>query len=231
MKFSFKLVVLSIILIALIAWYKFFLKDLPNEKINPDQLGTMELTKSNRDQLRLPDFELTNFDGSVITQNSLKGKWSVLYFGYAHCPDVCPIDMLKLADMIKLLEEKKLAIPAVFFVTLDYRRDTPTFLREYLPNFDKDFQGLSEKPSEIDKLVDFFNVRYGYSYYDKDDKPVSVKDYSNIPDYATEGYFVDHTDNFYVLDPDLIFRAYIGANKDPQAMMEDFSILYSSQEK
>jgi protein SCO1 len=101
------------------------------------------------------DFQLTDHLGRPFTARDLQGKPSLVFFGFTHCPDVCPTTLVKLAQV------KKAAVLAglqVLFVSVDPQRDTPTALGLYVHAFDPDFIGLTGDPKAIEKLTASFGV-------------------------------------------------------------------------
>jgi protein SCO1/2 len=130
------------------------------------------------------DFHLTDFDGKPRALADFRGKAVVMFFGYVHCPDVCPTTLI---DM-RLVKEKlgpdgdKLQ---VLFVTVDPERDTPEMLKAYMGAFDSSFLGLyAGSPDKLAALAREFKIYY---------KKVEGK---------TPGtYTVDHTASSYIYDP------------------------------
>ena len=103
----------------------------------------------------LTDFSLTDHLGQPFTPRNLLGKPSLVFFGFTHCPDVCPTTLVKLAQV-----KKAVAIPGlqVLFVTVDPQRDTPTAVGLYVHAFDPDFIGVTGDPKEIEKATKAFGV-------------------------------------------------------------------------
>jgi protein SCO1/2 len=101
------------------------------------------------------DFQLTDHLGRPFTAQDLQGKPSLVFFGFTHCPDVCPTTLVKLAQV-----KKAAVIPGlqVLFVSVDPQRDTPTALGLYVHAFDPDFIGLTGDPKAIEKLSASFGV-------------------------------------------------------------------------
>jgi protein SCO1 len=94
--------------------------------------------------MRKPDITLTDQDDRRFAlEPATRGKVTLLYFGYTHCPDVCPLTMSMLAEAVKALPAATAHKIQVVFVTTDPRRDTPARLREWLANFDRSFVGLT----------------------------------------------------------------------------------------
>jgi len=103
--------------------------------------------------LPMPDAVLTNTDGTPFDlRTGTAGKATLLYFGYTHCPDACPIQLKVLADVMKTLQPEVRDQLDVVFVTTDPVRDTPDVMRAYLDQFDSTFIGLTGTDAELADL-------------------------------------------------------------------------------
>src|SRR5271165_1200589 len=91
-------------------------------------------------------FALQDGAGKTITDESLRGKPFLVYFGYTHCPDVCPTELASISDVLSKMGDK--AIPALF-ITVDPERDTPKVMQDYVSSFDPHLIGLSGSPQSI----------------------------------------------------------------------------------
>jgi len=92
----------------------------------------------------LPDVDLVDAHGSRFDLDAFRGRFTLLYFGFTQCPDVCPITLKVLADArAKLNERAPQALPQVVFVSVDPERDTPAAIAEYLGHFDASFVGAT----------------------------------------------------------------------------------------
>jgi protein SCO1 len=101
------------------------------------------------------DFQLTDHLGRPFTPRDFQGKPSLVFFGFTHCPDVCPTTLVKLAQVKKAVAIKGLQ---VLFVTVDPQRDTPTAVGLYAHAFDPDFIGLTGDPKAIENVTKAFGV-------------------------------------------------------------------------
>src|SRR5690348_11412935 len=101
------------------------------------------------------DFSLTDERGRAFTRADLAGSPTLVFFGFTHCPDVCPTTLLKLAQ---LRRRATVAGLRVLFVSVDPQRDTPTVLGSYVHAFDPQFQGLTGDPRTIARLAATFGV-------------------------------------------------------------------------
>ncbi len=129
------------------------------------------------------EFTLTNQDGERFGTADLAGKVSYLYFGFTHCPNVCPVGLANLAMLNRLLTPEERARVQMVFISVDPERDTPEVLREYVPFFDPSFVGLTGTPGEIERVAKDYGVFY-------DAHPLE----------GTDDYTVDHSSTVYLLD-------------------------------
>src|ERR1700736_6308153 len=104
-------------------------------------------------------FRLTDQNGKTVTDADLKGKWSLIYFGYTHCPDACPTALNDIAIALDQLGPKREAVRAVF-ITVDPERDTPEVLKEYVTSFDAPILALSGSREEIARAAKVYRVYY-----------------------------------------------------------------------
>ena len=126
------------------------------------------------------DFHLTDFNGKSRSLLDFRGKVVVLYFGYIHCPDVCPTTLADLARVLRLLGKDEGRVQ-VLFVTLDPERDSPELLARFVPSFDHTFLGLYGDEQATAQAARAFGLNYA-KQYDK-----------------RGGYTLDHTDGIYLL--------------------------------
>lgn len=128
------------------------------------------------------DFRLVDFDGHPRSLADYRGQVVVIFFGYVHCPDACPAELFKLAQVMKRLGPATARV-RVLLITLDPQRDTPQLLKNYVTAFDPRFVGLSGTPAQIDQAAASFYVAYAKAPIDGD--------------YGA----IDHSTATYVLDP------------------------------
>ncbi len=129
------------------------------------------------------DFTLTSHNSDPVSLSDFRGKLALVYFGYASCPDVCPMTMLQLAKARASLPERLQDDVQVLMVTVDPERDTPELLANYLGHFDKTFLGLTGTPEEIDAAAAPLGIFYEKRAVDE-----------------SESYFMDHTATVAVID-------------------------------
>ncbi len=155
---------------------------------------------------KLPDFSLIDQQGRVFGSPNLRGRWSLLFFGYTSGPDFCPTTLPTLAAMQKRLRAAKASVlPQVIFVSVDAKRDTPAQMAKYVPYFDPEFIGLTaaDQPA-IEAVAKQFGV-------------------SVIIQPASDGtYTVDHSGAIFVLDPDGRLSAILSGPFSVDALQGDF---------
>jgi len=111
-------------------------------------------------RLTLGDFELTAHTGQRMKAADFKGKVVIMFFGFTHCPDVCPPTMAKFAVLMKRLGDDALRVQ-VLFVTVDPRNDTVKQLASFVPQFNPTFIGLTGSDKEIAAVAAEYKVAYG----------------------------------------------------------------------
>jgi protein SCO1/2 len=146
-------------------------------------------------------FRLVDQNGKTVTDADLKGKWSLVYFGYTHCPDACPTALNDIAIALDQLGPKREAVRSVF-ITVDPERDTPEVLKEYVASFDAAILALSGSAEEIARAAKGYRV-----YYAKHPEPGG--DYS-----------MDHSSVIYVMDPEGRFTASFTHQSTPEEIAE-----------
>lgn len=148
-------------------------------------------------------FHLTDHTGKPRQLSDFKGKAVALFFGYTHCPDVCPTTMADLAAAMKLLGSKADEVQ-VLFVTLDPERDTPQVLAQFVPSFDSRFLGLSGTPQQIANAAKNFKI-----FYAKQETA------------GKSGYTIDHSAGIYAYDKQGKIRVYIKYGQKPAEIAHD----------
>lgn len=104
-------------------------------------------------------FTMADLDGRPVDQNGLLGKPTALFFGFTHCPEVCPTTLSTLAGALDRMGRDADRLNVVF-VTLDPERDTPEDLRRYLASFDPRIRGLVGTPAQVARIADAYHVSY-----------------------------------------------------------------------
>ncbi len=140
------------------------------------------------------NFTLTDENGNTVTQDALKGKYTFLFFGFASCPDVCPIGLSKIAAVYEELPQKAQEQTQMFFVTIDPERDTKEVVKEYTDMFHEKIVGLTGSAEQIDEIAKNYLV-----YYAKRENKE-----------APEFYMMDHSSYIYLMDKEGNYLRHFG---------------------
>jgi protein SCO1 len=108
----------------------------------------------------VPDLKFTDQDGQPVALDSLKDKWTLLFFGYTFCPDICPTTLAQLRQIKSELPKDAVDKLRVVLVSVDPNRDTPAQLKTYLGYFDKQFVGLTAPVDSIQKLANAMSIPF-----------------------------------------------------------------------
>jgi len=135
----------------------------------------------------IADFALTDQSGEPFSLDDFRGHWSLLFFGFTSCPDVCPNTLYQLTQAKTLMQKQANSgqVPRIYLVSVDPERDTPDKLAEYLHYFDPAITGLTGPDEQIKALA----VQLGIAYF------IEPHDDGNLQ------YNVDHSASLLLLDP------------------------------
>lgn len=151
-------------------------------------------------------------DGEAFTIDDLTGQWHLLFFGYTHCPDVCPVTMGVAAQAKKIAEANGEEFPQVLFISVDPERDKVEMLGEYVRYFDKDFIGVTGDSGLIKALTLQLSVVYM--------KVPSAVDLSMASSAAD--YLVDHSSALLLLNPEAKLVAFMSPPHEAATILKDF---------
>lgn len=147
-----------------------------------------ELQKAARQGASLPGaariggaFELTDQNGKTFSSEQLKGKPHLVFFGFTHCPDICPTTLLELTKLLESMGDDANQL-AVLFITVDPARDTPESLNSYLASFDPRITGLTGSGEQIKKVANLYRAVY-----------------EKVPSADGSDYTMNHTATVYLI--------------------------------
>ena len=149
-------------------------------------------------QLAMP--ELIKHDGTLFSNEDLNGQWTLMFFGYTHCPDICPMTMNVLAEA---KQQAGNDFPQVMFVTVDPQRDQQDLLREYVTYFDPAFTGVTGTEDMLKALALQTSVVY-------------MK--TPGPSGQENDYLVDHSSSILLLNPEGDLAAFLMAPHTPDSI-------------
>ncbi|XP_052285998.1 protein SCO2 homolog, mitochondrial-like isoform X2 [Dreissena polymorpha] len=143
------------------------------------------------------DWELVNTDGKTVTNKDYEGHWCIVYFGFTHCPDICPDEIEKIVEVTNILERDN-SLPKIvpIFVTIDPDRDTPAIIKDYLADFGPNLVGLSGSWEQLRVILKEFKVYYSKGPVDEDGD-----------------YIVDHSIITFLMNPEGKMAAYFPRSK------------------
>ncbi|MDB5617542.1 SCO family protein [Tardiphaga sp.] len=142
-------------------------------------------------------FQLTDQSGQTVTEKNLKGKPTLIFFGFTHCPDVCPTSLFEISEVLRAMGKDADSVNA-WFVSVDPERDTAAAMKDYLSSFDPHLKGLTGDEAAVAKVISSFRV---YA------KKVPLKD---------GDYTMDHTALIYLMDRDGKFVSPFNLKRKPE---------------
>lgn len=152
------------------------------------------------------DFSLVTTEGISVTQDNFKDKYKIVFFGFTHCPDVCPTALLSFSELMQHADFSK-TLPAndmaFLFITVDPERDDIAQMKDYVSNFHDDIIGLTGSAENIKQVQDAYKV---YA------KKIEVE--------GMDGYMINHSAFVYVMSPEGEYLGHFAHTLSPQEMLE-----------
>lgn len=147
------------------------------------------------------EFALIDHTGAAVTDETYRGKWLVVFFGYTFCPDVCPTTLTTVSEAVDRLGAAASQVQPLF-ITVDPQRDTVDRMAEYVAAFDAGIVGLTGAPEQIEAAAASFRAYYA--------KASAAND---------SDYLMDHSALLYILDPNGRFAAFVSTGGDVEAIV------------
>jgi len=170
----------------------------------PLPINTMAATVLS-EPMAIPSFTLTDHHGQPFTEQSLRGQWTFMFFGYTYCPDICPTTLTILGQVDKLLQDAKVR-PRFIFVSVDPLRDTTAKLAEYVPYFNPEFRGVTGSKEQIQILTQPLGIYYKRSQDSE----------------TNENYLINHSSSILLIEPQVRLRALISPPHDAATIATDY---------
>ena len=155
-----------------------------------------------------PEIDLARNDGSQFRLSDLRGNIVLVFFGYTSCPDVCPITLGQLKQVVDKIGENDAQKVNVLFVTVDPERDTPEAMQKYVDHFDAGFVGLSGSETQLQPIWN------GYGIFRE-----------KVEGNSAAGYLVDHTARITLIDQDGNMRLSYGFETPVEDIVHDIKLL------
>jgi protein SCO1/2 len=155
----------------------------------------------------IADFALEDQTGKPFSIDGFRGRWSVLFFGFTSCPDVCPNTLYELQQVRSILQERVGSdrLPAVYLISVDPERDTPEKLAGYLGHFDPSFTGLTGADAQLRALTTQLGIMYHVEPHDPGNRE----------------YAVEHSASLLLLDPQARLHGVLPAPHDAEQIAGD----------
>jgi protein SCO1/2 len=147
-------------------------------------------------------FQLTDQSGQTVTDKDMQGRPTLIFFGFTHCPDVCPTSLFEISEVLRAMGPDAERVNA-YFISVDPERDTADTMKQYLSSFDQHLKGLSGPPQDLAKVISEYRV---YA------KKVPLKD---------GDYTMDHTALVYLMDREGKFVAPFNLKRTPDEAAVD----------
>ena len=146
-------------------------------------------------------FALDEANGKTVTDQSLRGRPFLVYFGYTHCPDTCPTELARISDVLAKMGDEA---PPALFITVDPERDTPAVMQDYVSSFDPHIVGLSGAPQAIAAVEKEYRV------------------FARKGEVESDGsYSMDHSSVVYLMDKNGAFVEAFNVERPPEEAAKD----------
>lgn len=159
----------------------------------------------------LPQFRLRDQNGADFGKESFKNRWSLIFFGFTHCPDICPATLQQLAvARSRVLQESESTFPNVVLISVDPERDTPEVLAEYVGHFGDGITGVTGPLDELRKLTSSLGIFFAKSFRENGD------------------YSVDHSAVVIIINKSAEFHGLFSAPHKVDHFVRDISLIMES---
>lgn len=156
----------------------------------------------------LPDFELIDHNGKALTREDFGRHWSLLFFGFTHCPDICPVALQNLSTMVTAIDDPDVTNALrVYFISVDPERDKPEVLRQYVSYFNPEFIGATAPMAQLRVLTGSLGIAHSVT-----------NRVAGSPDYD-----VEHSGAILLINPDAEFSGLFRSPQDAHAMARDIT--------
>ena len=176
----------------------------------------------------ISNFTLTNQNGMPMAFSDLRGKSVVLFFGYTHCPDVCPATLADFKQVKKLLGTEAEKVTFVF-VSVDAERDTPAVVKEYLNLFDQNFVGLTSDDATLRNVATMFGATYAVPQHEH--AAAGDEHSGHTESVKSDNYFVEHTSPSFLIDANGTLRMVYFNGAAPEDMVKGIHNLIAMNTK
>ena len=189
----------------------------PSQADGSNALAELQATLQNtlalpEDFRTVPDFSLLSKEGAIADQTILDNRWTMAFFGYTHCPDVCPITLQTMKEVVSSMKADESEPMQVAFFTVDPTRDTVERMNEYVGFFDSAFHGITGELNDVLDLTRELGIVASFTANDQD----------------PENYLVDHTASMLLIDPQRRIRAKFRPPHEAATIIADYRAILAS---
>lgn len=180
--------------------------------------------------VEISDFDLKHDSIGRFDLEQVRGKWSLLFFGYTHCPDVCPTELFMMAEMMRGIEASPpdgIEPPRVVFISVDPERDKLAQLQQYAAFYHASFVGVTGEQATVDRLCQSIGVFYERVYY-QDGRPLDPQPSAPVPAELKDSYLINHSASIFLVNPAGRLHAIFTAPHDPRTMIRDLAAIQAS---
>mmetsp|Transcript_6 Transcript_6/g.14 ORF Transcript_6/g.14 Transcript_6/m.14 type:complete len:279 (-) Transcript_6:67-903(-) len=151
-------------------------------------------------------FVLVNTRGEVVSQRDYLGSWTIFYFGFVNCPEICPVELNRVSRVVDRVKEKCPGTKITpLFVSCDSQRDSLDLIKQYVSDFHDDFVGLVGTPEMVDRVCKSYRIYYSTPSEDAKE---------------SEDYLIDHSIAIYIFDPQGRFVDFFGTRYTEEEILE-----------
>lgn len=220
---GFRYLIIVAVVVALFA-IGYLVGNLANGVFQPQPPPSSTVTKLGGGALvdpphRLQDFTLTSQTGEPISLSDLRGKAVLMFFGYTHCPDVCPLTLADYRQVKRALGDAA-GETAFVFISVDGARDTPAVVAEYLSRFDDDFIGMTGNEIMLRRIGEEYGLIFQQETSADEPQDGLAHEHQNAAGLDNENYFVQHTSPSFLIDRDGYLRMVFFYGTETDAIAE-----------
>lgn len=173
-------------------------------------------------------FALSRGEGvPSFTQGTLQGQWTLVFFGYTRCPDVCPTELFTLAETLRSIEkmpEQVVAAPQVAFISVDPQQDLPEEVQKYAGYYHPAFIGATGEQAVVDQLSKSMGAIYERVYY-LNGRALVVDPEVGPPEGLENAYLINHSATIFLLNPDGKLHAVYSTPHEPAKIIRDLNLM------
>ncbi len=171
----------------------------------------------------LPLVKLQSDNGEWSSEQVLQGRWTILFFGYTRCPDVCPTELYLLGQLLRELESgshESVNLPQILFISVDPDRDTPAAVAEYAHYYHPQLIGVTGEQEQVDRLVEGVGAVYERAWF-SDGRPIPAGEVD--PD--GDDYLINHSATSFLINPDGELHALLPSPQQVEVMIRDLAAM------